>query len=108
MTGSVFSTRAHFESEILVARSDGERALREYNHALQIAQKSPTKDDERRQQDIAFIENKIGDIFLAKEDWEHSLERYRAALAIGDQLLANAPENPDRQKTVADARMRIW
>jgi tetratricopeptide (TPR) repeat protein len=94
----------------LVENADRERALREYNSALKIAKDLAAKDpgSSTRQRNVAFIENKIGDIYRSKGAAQQSLEWYRSALATGDRLLTQESEkSPDSQKTVADARTRI-
>lgn len=97
------------DMEILMEEADAQKALAKYESALAIAQALAAKHpaDGARQSDIAFIENKIGDIFLIKKELQKSIEWYQKALAIGDLLLVKDPSNPDRQKTVADAKMRI-
>jgi tetratricopeptide (TPR) repeat protein len=101
--------KSAFRIADLVEGSDPERASEELLRALDIARQLAAKNpgSAQRQQNIAFIENKVGDVFLARKDKPQALDHYQAALAIGNQLLAHEPNDPERQKTVGDARMRI-
>jgi tetratricopeptide (TPR) repeat protein len=89
--------------------ADPEGALQDYQDALGIAQMLAEKDlsSNTRQQDIAFIDNKIGDLSVSKEEWEEALVWYGKALKIGNDLLDKAPESEVAQKTAADARQSI-
>lgn len=78
-----------------VERSDPQRAMQEYGLALQIAQQmakeNPTSSELR--QYVAFIEPKIGDLFLQKDDFQRALEQYNKSLAIYQELTQLQPDN---------------
>lgn len=93
----------------LQARDDPDGALRQLQRAVDLARQLAAENpaSSQRQQNIAFVENKIGDIFLAKQDTRQALDHYQEALAISERLMAQQSGDPGRQKAVADARMRI-
>lgn len=92
----------------LLEVSDSGRAKREFDQALKIAQEfaAAAPGDDPLLQDVAFVNNKIGDLDLLRGDWQQALSKYRESLAIGDSLAAAKPRNPVALKISADARER--
>ena len=88
---------------------DPDRALVEYwlahGMAVRLAKNGTTSE---RKRNIAFIENKIGDMSLELKppNWQEAQEHYEAALEVGERLVANEPD-PENEKTVGDARTRL-
>lgn len=88
---------------------DRDRALEEYRLALQLAKQLAANDRTSEwQRNIAFIENKIGDIFklLTPPNWREAQDHYEVALEVGERLVAKDPDL-ENEKTVGDARTRL-
>lgn len=94
--------------DLLNAANKDDEALNEYDRALPLATElTKSLDEGKWLQRVAFIENKRGDIFLVKRDWEKSKAAYDNALTIGQSLVRNGPDNADAQKTLGDATARL-
>jgi tetratricopeptide (TPR) repeat protein len=95
-----------FRTGDLTSQTNPDTALEHYSRALQLAREmaaAPPNDDKKQ---IAFIENKIGDMFVDK-DLELALSHYQASLAIGEKLVMKDSDDLDSQKIVGDARKRM-
>jgi tetratricopeptide (TPR) repeat protein len=96
--------------DLQARRKNNDAALREYQLALQLANEfaaAVVPPDAEKQRNIAFIENKVGDIYYLKGQWDPSFEHYHASRSIGEQLTAVYPDDPKAQKVVGDARKRL-
>jgi tetratricopeptide (TPR) repeat protein len=90
-----------------------DQAEAEYQHALNIATKLVrlTNGDLRSNRDVAFIENKLGDMCLIRRDTDCALAYYKNALAINQSLLSGLAKDdavkPDVQRDLAANIIRI-
>ena len=71
-----------------------------------ICEKDPAKAQEQR--NIAFVENKIGDIFQVKKNLEKALEWYRSSLAIGDAAYGQRARQPRMAKDRGGRKEADW
>ena len=92
-----------------LARIDTDRALLEYEAALQSAQKyvalAPSVVD--RQSHVAFMQNKIGNLFHVWGKWGAAQQLYEAALKTYEALVSRQPSNLGWRRDIATTLLRI-
>lgn len=84
-------------------------SMQAYDAALAIAQNLATKEPENYvwMQDVAFVLNKVGDIYKIKGPADQAIKRYQAALAIDQKLASDHPDDASLQRDVATALTRV-
>lgn len=94
----------------LTSDAKQEHAMQEFNLALQKAQELSKKTPKFRDS-IPLVQNKVGDLYVRKNDWQKAWDAYSSSLAIGKDIEReqDISENLRKasQKIQADAQARI-
>jgi tetratricopeptide (TPR) repeat protein len=87
-----------------------ELAMQEFNLALQEAQELSEKNPKFRDS-IPLVQNKVGDLYVRKNDWQKAWDAYSGSLTIGKDIERERDLSEDlrkaSQKIQADAQARL-